>query len=101
MPMWRTSSRTASRCASHSPGNEPTRSDCPATKVWFRTPDRALGEQVVGDDGPQEAVLVTARFERAVDVVKRRVERGGGGIEVRVRERLHCLDPPSTLKTSE
>src|SRR5881628_215168 len=62
-------------------------------EVLVRTPDRAFANQVVGDDGLQEAVLVTARLERAHDLVERGIERGRDGIELRIRERLDDRDP--------
>ena len=70
-------------------------------EVLVCTPDRSFANQVVGDDGLQEAVLVAARLERAGDVVERRIERGRDGIELRIRKPLTAAIPPSTAKTSE
>src|SRR5438034_1115444 len=54
--------------------------------------DRALREQVIGDDGSQEGVLVAAVLERAHYSVERLAERGGDGIELGIRERLDGVE---------
>ena len=54
--------------------------------------DRALREQVIGDDGSQEGVLVAAVLERAHYSVERLVERGRDGIELGIGERLDGVE---------
>src|SRR6266540_1834776 len=55
--------------------------------------DRALRDHVVGDDRPQEGVLLAVRVQRADDAVERVVERCRDRVELRVRQRLNLLDP--------
>ena len=98
MPMWRTSSRTASRCASCNPGrNRPDRTA--RNERLIGASDRAFREEVIGDDCSEERVLVAALLERAHHTVERLVERGRDRIELRIGERLDGLDPALGRRT--